>query len=245
MSRKVKALFLTSSLLETIPGLIHGFGMKGCGVRDILGRRTKSVFRLVTLNQVHSDTIRFYSRLPRIRRKGDALATDRPLLLLAVKTADCLPILMTDPKTGTAAAVHCGWRGTAARLAEKTVRVLAEAYGCRPSNLRAALGPCIGPRCYEVGEDVRLAFRKSGLPLRVFRPLRGRPGQYVLDLAEANRRQLVRAGLKERNIDPIRLCTHCRPDLCSYRREPARAGRQISFIGYDGAQGRAKKIRIV
>ncbi|MBM3297543.1 MAG: peptidoglycan editing factor PgeF [Candidatus Aminicenantes bacterium] len=232
MRRKTKARFLTAPLLDAIPGLVHGFGMKGGGARTVPGGRKDCGLRLVFLDQVHSDIIRFYSRPPRVPKPGDAAATDRPGLLPAVKTADCLPVLLADQERRVAAAVHCGWRGTAARLAEKTVRALEKRYGCRPARLRAALGPCIGPRCYEVGEDVRLAFRKAGLPLRVFKPLRGRPGKFALDLAGANRAQLLRAGLRARNIDRLPLCTHCRPDLCSYRRDPKRSGRQINFIGF-------------
>jgi len=234
MRRKSNPCFLTSPLLETIPGLVHGFGLKDCRVRDVRRADGREGFRLVALDQIHSDTIRFFSRASRIPRPGDALATDRPRILVAVKTADCLPILLADPARRAAAAVHCGWRGTAARLAEKTVRALERKYGCRASRLRAALGPCIGPRCYEVGEDVRRAFREAGLSPRDFRPRREHPGKYVFDLAGANRRQLVGAGLKSRNIDLVSLCTHCRAEFCSYRREPAAAGRQINFIGFEG-----------
>ncbi|MBN2200233.1 MAG: peptidoglycan editing factor PgeF [Candidatus Aminicenantes bacterium] len=232
MNRKGGKRFLISPLLADIPGLVHGFGMKGCGFRDAGGIGGKTGFRPVTLDQVHSDAVIFFARRPKIRKRGDALVTDRLRLLLAVKTADCLPILLADPEGRVAAAVHCGWRGTASRLAEKTVSALQRKYGCRPSSLRAALGPCIGPRCFEVGEDVRRAFRESGLSLRDFAPRRGHPGKSVLDLAGANRRQLIRAGLKKRNIELVSLCTHCRPEFFSYRRDPEAAGRQINFIGF-------------
>ena len=232
MSSRIVPAFFTSAILDRIPGFFHGFGTRRFDACALSRHRRGRRFRLVTLDQVHSDTIRFFDRPTRRRRRGDALVTARPDLLLAVKTADCLPLLLADPEKRVVAAVHCGWRGTAQRIAERTVRSLQDRYGCKPSDLRAGLGPRIGARCYEVGEDVRRALRESGLPVRFFRARRGRPGKYSFDLAAANVFQLKRAGLKDRHIDRIDLCTHCRPDLCSYRRDPLHPGRMINFIGY-------------
>jgi len=228
-------LCLTIDVLEEISFVFHGFGLKGWNL-EILQRRWK-VFHIVSLRQVHSDKFIYVDQAPSSPPRADGVVTDQPFLMLIVKTADCLPILLADPKRKGVAAVHCGWRGTAQRIAEKAVRLLEERCGCDPRSLRAGLGPCIGPSCYEVGEDVRQAFLRGALPADVFRPVAGRPGKYSLDLAAANIFQLKRAGLQESHIGRSDLCTHCRPDLCSFRRDSSRAGRALNFIGFSDSRG--------
>src|SRR5512137_2325214 len=94
--------------------------------------------------------------------------TNVPGLLLVIRTADCLPVLLVDEENRAVAAVHCGWRGTERRILEKTVKAMEGAYGSKPADMRAALGPCIGPACYEVGPEVRQAYLKAGFPASVF-----------------------------------------------------------------------------
>lgn len=113
---------------------------------------------LVTLRQIHSDVIHEASATPAHALRGDALITSAPSLLLAVQTADCVPILLVDPKRCVVAAVHAGWRGTVKRIAEKTLGRMQMLYGTRPSDVLAALGPAIGRCCYEVGPEVVQAF---------------------------------------------------------------------------------------
>ena len=149
-------------------------------------------------------------------------------MLLAIETADCLPILIVDPANRRVAAAHAGWRGTVARVAQAAVRALVAA-GSDPRQLVAALGPSIGPCCYEVGPEVEEAFGEPGS--RFF--VAGKEDRKHLDVAAANRAQLKEMGLRPANIDRVDFCTRCRADLFfSYRRDGANAGRMISVVGF-------------
>ena len=209
--------------------LAHGFGLAGLGLRGL-----KSLwpgFAAVMTKQTHSDQVTFLDGAPDKEVKGDGLATDRSGLLLIIRTADCLPILLADERRRVVAALHCGWRGTVQRLAEKAVALLHERYGCEPGGLLAAFGPCIGRYCYEVGQDVHDRFAEESMPLEVFDLHPHREGKYLLDLQAANRFQLLRAGLDPGNMNFIDDCTHCEPRMSSYRRERDKAGRMLAFIG--------------
>ena len=216
---------------ERIPFVRHGFGDSSWTDRDLrrfaAGQRLTPVF----LDQVHSDTVRFIDEAPRRRLRGDAAVTERPGHLLVVRTADCLPVLLVEPKKRVIAAVHCGWKGTAKRILEKVVGGMEERYGADPAAILAAFGPCIGPSCYEVGEDVRSAFLKSGFPESLFRPAAGRAGRYLFDLRSANRLQLLGQGVKAGHIFSADICTHCDARYPSFRRDKDACGRMLSFIG--------------
>jgi YfiH family protein len=209
--------------------LVHGFGRKGWTAADLMSRFPGYV--MVTTKQVHSDKVNFIESVPGSRPVGDGLATDQPGLLLVVKTADCLPILLADPERRVVAALHCGWRGTVERLAEKAVAALAARYGAEPAGLLAAFGPCVQKPCYEVGEDVKSRFEAAGLPLDDLEPHPSKEGKYLLDLQGANRFQLLRAGLEPGRMNFVGDCTHCQPSLSSFRREKEKAGRMLSFVG--------------
>lgn len=212
-----------------IPAIVHGFGRAGFTLADL--RVLRPGFSVVLTKQIHSDKVSFLTSAPQTLPVGDGLATDRAGLLLTVKTADCLPILLYDAEHHAAAALHCGWRGTVKRLAEKAVAALAERYGSVPSSVLAAFGPCIEKRCYEVGEDVKAKFEEAGLPLDDLEPHPAVKGKYLLDLQGANRFQLLRAGLDPGQMNFIGDCTHCEPSLASFRREKEAAGRMFSFVG--------------
>jgi hypothetical protein len=219
--------------LAAVPGLRHGFeqrlGPAGREPRRDGRRRVAQALaasgRLYLLTQVHGATVH---RAPWTGApEGDAAVTERPGVVLGVETADCLPILIVDLRHGRIAAAHAGWRGTAAGVARRSVEALV-ALGSDPAELRAALGPAIGPCCYEVGEELRAAFGPEAAPF--FRPgPRGRPH---LDVRGANVAQLLAAGLNENAIEHVDDCTFCRGDLYhSYRRDGPGAGRMISFVG--------------
>ncbi|ANM32007.1 hypothetical protein ABI59_01260 [Acidobacteria bacterium Mor1] len=153
-------------------------------------------------------------------------ATD---LLPAVRTADCVPILLADRAGRAVAAVHAGWRGTAAGIATKAVMELAR-LGVPPIELVAAIGPCIGPSSYEVSAEV--AEQVACTSGEDFSAPAGEPGKRMLDLARANRRQLSWSGLEEGNIHVAPFCTALRSDLFfSYRRDGAAAGRMMALAG--------------
>jgi len=212
--------------------------------------------RVIALHQIHSDVVHIVSDAPPEPLHGDAVMTRAPGLLLAVQTADCVPILLADTKHRAVAAVHAGWRGTLARIAAKTIGRMRAELGTRPEDVVAVLGPAIGRCCYEVGPEVALAFSgqfanaaewfdgpferlSSGeepnpLPwLTMMPPGHQPPPERVqLDLRAANRWQLLDAGVKPRNIVASALCTACRTDLLfSYRREGAATGRLMAAIG--------------
>jgi YfiH family protein len=159
------------------------------------------------------------------------VVTGLPGILLIVKTADCLPVLLVDPGRRVVAAVHCGWKGTLARLLEKTVAVMSSRCGSHPASLLAALGPCIGADCYEVGPEVREHFLAAGFPSSLFRSLSGQRSRYLFDLRGANLYVLRRLGVPAQKIFSANVCTHCAPRLPSYRRDRQKAGRMLSFIG--------------
>jgi YfiH family protein len=154
--------------------------------------------------------------------EGDVLVTARSGVALAVQTADCVPILLFSD--GGVAAVHAGWRGTAAGAAAEGVRALAEESGREPSGMHAVIGPAIGICCYEVGGEVAASF--AGDFVR-----RGCGGKFRLDLKGANRAQLVAAGVSPDRIEVLPFCTRCGgPHLASYRRDGAGAGRMIALV---------------
>ena len=164
----------------------------------------------------------------------DALISRTPKILLAVKTADCVPILLGDAKTGAFAAVHAGWRGTSSSIVLNAIRQLQNEYDARAADLRAAIGPAANSCCYEVGGEVINVF-KERFPEsdHLFTPTR--EGHARIDLHAANRDQLISAGVSPDRIHLAPLCTMDRNDLFfSYRREKklhGRVGRLMSVIG--------------
>jgi YfiH family protein len=217
--------------------------------------------RLALLRQRHTDIVHMADEAfaRGHRHVGDAMISATPGVLLAVQVADCLPILLADSRRRIVGAIHAGWRGLLKRVAEKTVGQMRLAFGCQPEDLRAAIGPGIGPCCYEVGAEVRDAFASqfayaselftegpadaeaerlalkypnlflTGAPPG-HGPVAGRT--LLLDLSAAARRQLLDAGLSERHVHLSGFCTHCRSDLFfSYRREKNHHGLQFGFIG--------------
>src|SRR5262249_28237333 len=208
--------------------------------------------RLVPLGQFHSALVRFFRTSPAQSCKGDASLTGEAGLLLAVQTADCVPILLVDPKKRAVAAIHAGWRGTLARIAEKTAGQMRMRFGSKPADLLAAVGPSIGGCCYEVGTELVSKFtsqfagaeewfdelRTGDEPnplqwLNMMPPGHQPPPKGVrLDLGKVNRAQLLAAGLAEKNIYTSDLCTACHTDLFfTSRRERARAGRLVAEVG--------------
>jgi hypothetical protein len=156
-------------------------------------------------------------------------------VLVGVKTADCVPILIGDPRTGACAAVHAGWRGTSESIVARAVERLGGEYGARAEDLIAAVGPAALGCCYEVGPEVVETFR-AGFPLYADALLAPTREEHALiDLHEANRRQLLDAGLRAENVHAAPLCTMCRTDLFfSYRREKqkhGRTGRLLAVVG--------------
>ena len=224
--------YLAVPKLTEIPWLVHGFGDAGWSEEDFLDFATPRDMRPVIMHQLHSDVIHCLDEVPAGRLEGDALMTNVPGLLLVIRTADCLPVFLVDATNQAVAAVHCGWRGTEKRILEKSVRAMAGAYGSRPTEMPAALGPCIGPACYEVGPEVRKGFLRAGFRAAVVPDCPARPGKSLLDLRAANIWLLEGLGFDKAHIfDSGPACTHCEPSLLSYRRNPGETRRMYNFIG--------------
>jgi YfiH family protein len=265
--------------LKKFPWLVHGFSTRTGGASVIdSGKRVLNLgftdwdkrenvlknratfqsaigaagFALVPLKQFHSAVVLPFAAVPGEPCKGDASLTNTKGILLGVQTADCVPILLVDPKKKAVAAVHAGWRGTLARIAEKTVGEMLARFGSKPSEILAAIGPSIGGCCYEVGtelvteflsqfagadkyfDEVRTGEEPNPLQWLNMMPPGHQPAPKTvrLDLPEANRSQLVAAGLRETNIFPSGLCTACHTSLFfSYRKEAAQSGRLLGAIG--------------
>jgi YfiH family protein len=235
--------YLTVPRLAAVPGLIHGFGRAGWSEPDFLAFAASLNARPVIMRQLHSDIVHRLDGAPAEKLEGDALMTNVMGLLLVIRTADCLPVFLVDGKNRALAAVHCGWRGTEMRILEKTVRAMGRAYGSKPGEMLAALGPSIGGTCYEVGLEVRDGFLGAGFPPGIFTKQieRGHiPGcvplpaeRSFLDLRAANVFLLEGLGFKRANIlDEDPACTHCEPSLLSYRRDPRDPRRMYNFLGF-------------
>jgi purine-nucleoside/S-methyl-5'-thioadenosine phosphorylase / adenosine deaminase len=192
--------------------------------------------RLLLVKQVHGVHVAI-ARKGRTedwqRPEADAIVTDDPHVAIGVRVADCAPVLLFDPVRNVAGAAHAGWRGTAAGTSVAAVRALAVTFGSRAADLIAAIGPCLGRCCGEVGPDVVAAFRAGGADepsLHAwFTP--GQGDRSFLDLERANRDQLERAGIDPSRIFESGLCTKThRARLHSYRGDGAAAGRLLGAI---------------
>lgn len=282
-----------SEALTRIPWLIHGFSTRVGGFsraygghalnlgftkqdsRTVVARNRaaflsrlgasigKKQWPIVTLRQIHSDLIHCVQGLPKEPLVGDGLITDRPGIVLAVLTADCLPIILIDPKQRAVGVFHAGWRGTVKRIVEKGVGEMRRWFGTLPKDIKAAIGPGIHACCYDVGPEVRQQFEsqfayagdlfqetKESDPVREKYPLlflsarapghSELPTKIFLDLVEANRRQLISACVLPKNISASPLCTACRADLLfSYRAEKGVTGRMMGVAGIGGSFSKA------
>ena len=195
-------------------------------------------------------------------RKADGILTREPGILVGIQVADCIPVLVVDRRKKIVAAIHAGWRGTVQRIVESGVGRMQMEFGCRPSDLIAAIGPGIGPCCYAVGEEVVSEFQSQFAyadslfhevydeePVRLRYPMlfltQRAPGhspigpQIHLDLVEANRRQLVAAGVKAKAIEVVGGCTMCRRELFfSHRGSQGHAGRMMAVVGVRATKNR-------
>jgi len=281
---RVKPLtILQSESLARIPWLLHGFSTRLGGSSKIYGaalnlgftkqdsrlavERNRWAFlkklgaiengrpwSLVTLRQIHSDIIQCVGDVPEKILAGDGLITRTPGIVLAVLTADCLPVILVDTKRRAVGVFHAGWRGTLKRIVEKAVGEMRRCLGTQARDIKAAIGSGIHGCCYEVGAEVRQQFEsqfeyaaelfrevKESDPIREKYPLlflsarapghSELPKKIFLDLVEANRQQLIAAGVSAKNISASPLCPACRTDLLfSHRAERGITGRLMAAV---------------
>ena len=282
-SSKISVLQLDS--LSKIPWLLHGFSTRLGGVSRAYGgnslnlgftkedsrravEQNRAAFLkrlgatkagralpLVTLKQIHSDLIYLVKRVPAKPLVGDGLITNTSGLMLAVQTADCLPVILVDTKSRAVGVFHAGWRGTIQRIVEKGVGEMRRHFGTSPRNIKAAIGPGVHGCCYQVGPEVRDRFESQfAYAARLFRETKETneiherypllfltarapghselPKKIFLDLVEANHRQLQSVGVPAKNIAASKLCTACNPQkLFSYRAEKGVTGRLMGAVG--------------
>ncbi|MDR3162924.1 MAG: peptidoglycan editing factor PgeF [Helicobacteraceae bacterium] len=209
--------------------------------RDSVSKRLE-IDRLVVAKQVHGSDVVLIDTAPREPKVCDAMIADKADLPLTILTADCVPILLFDPKTRSIGVAHAGWRGSAAMIAVKTVRAMTKRFGAKPDDLIAGIGPSICDGCYHVGDEVITTWGKLD---KEFRPaLKSRRGaesktrlqrrqktskEYFLHLQLANRLMLRSVGVNEKNIETISFCTYETTSLFSYRRDSG-CGRFASVI---------------
>jgi polyphenol oxidase len=210
---------------------------------------------LATVRQVHSDLIQCISNAPKHTLAGDGLISCTPGIMLSVLTADCLPVVVVDTRLKAVGVFHAGWRGTLKRIIEKGVGEMRRHFGSRPQDMKAAIGPGIRGCCYEVGPELKDKFQAQfSYAHDLFRETKDRdeihekypllfltarapghselPKKIFLDLAAANRRQLMDAGVPPENIFDLSLCTSCRSDLFfSHRAEKGMTGRMMAVVG--------------
>ena len=198
---------------------------------------------LVMTRQVHGAAVRAVGRedvkgdlLDPVPFEADGLTTDVPGVALFIFSADCVPILFFDPAARAVGACHAGWRGTAGAIARATVTAMAARYGCRPSDIRAAIGPAIGPCCFETDEDVPQAMEAALGPLA--RPHMARAGEkWHVDLKAINRAILLEAGLAPEHIDVSDACTCCAHErFWSHRYTGGRRGSQAAAVLLEGGR---------
>jgi polyphenol oxidase len=248
VKRQDQITFVQSEALGRVPGIVHGFSTRRGDRGDLtLGPHSSpdpmvqinrvrflaaigaAGWPIMKLKQVHSGIVVDMNDTSAASDavEGDAAVTALEGIMLAVQTADCVPVLIADSGASAVAAIHAGWRGTAAGIAEAAVARLQDRFFIDPRNLVAVIGPHIGVCCYEVGEDVLAAM--PGCQVFEHKPEWPKPH---LNLAEANRLQLLNAGVPAEQIEISSLCTRCRPDLFhSYRRDAKKTGHMLSVIG--------------
>jgi YfiH family protein len=226
----------------------HGFTSRALRLRAshnrpddwalVAGSLGVSPRRLIRVRQVHGTSVLSLERGVGPLPDGpftaaDAITTNDPDQAIAVQVADCVPILLADPATGAVGAVHAGWRGTAAGAVREAVAAMIASYGCDPSRLVTAIGPSIGPCCYEVGSDVEEAYVAAGHSRdRLSRWFVRQSGARArLDLWEATGDQLRDAGVEPSRIHAARLCTAHLPQwFFSYRRDGESTGRMAAAV---------------
>jgi YfiH family protein len=244
--------------IENLPKVRHGFSSRGISPEPATGdlnlghvpwdprphveenrRRFLTALgirpdHLATVAQIHSaefHIIKTRADQWNPHTRGDALATAEPGVALAVQVADCFPVLISDPRAGVIAAVHAGWRGSLARILERTLKGLQSHLNTHPADTLVAIGPGIRSCCYEVGLEVASAFELGFPGVHLCTPRPEEEGRFLLDLPRALSIQVLEAGVPLENLFDLGLCTHCNPhEFFSHRGEGPRAGRMMGVI---------------
>jgi YfiH family protein len=245
MSAEEKKAFITLPALDTTGSIRHAFTTRQGG----LGARNSGIKspddwnavaqafgiapdRLVTVNQVHGESIVTVDKqnyASALSLQADGLITNARGIAIGIETADCVPVLLIDPISPAIGAVHAGWRSTVQKIVQKAIQRMQDEFGSDPSRMIAAIGPAIGPECYEVDEPVMGPVRRNFLFWNEVAVSRGND-KWGLDLVKLNRLELMQSGLAEKNVHSLGICTCCRKDLFYSFRAEGRTGRMLSAV---------------
>lgn len=221
--------FLQSETLTTFGGVVHGFADRNIGANSSAIENQFDLSKVAQLKQVHSGDVIIVEDVENHDdlTEADALITALKGFAVAVRTADCVPILIVDKGQTVVAAVHAGWRGTWSEIAVNTVNKIESEFGIGSGNLTAVIGPSIKNCCYEVEQDVSSLFKERFDNTSQYLSNKGH-SKYLLDLSIANRIQLQAAGVGK--VEILNICTKCDNRFYSYRREGKGVSTQLSFI---------------
>ncbi len=212
----------------------------GAGVEAFSTRRESELpYPVIQGHQVHEAKVAFIEK-PGMKREElegyDVFVTTLPGVAIGVRTADCVPVLLYDPVKRVVAAAHAGWKGTVLHISEKTVELMTVRYRCDAADIRAVLGPSIGPKSFQVGEEVAEKFKEAGFPMDEIWSFRGpgdgtpMSGGHHIDLWKANRWLLEQLGIPAESIEVLGIDTYTTESLFSARREGVSCGRIINSI---------------
>ena len=224
--------YLTFSFLDKFDFLFHGFTLKNkidekTVLQKILREKGFSSFPVISLNQLHSDKVILFSQKKELTKKfsGDAILTKQPNLVLTVSVADCVPIFLVNPKEKIVGLIHSGWKGSLLNIVSEALKYAKEGWNAHAKDFFALLAPSIQNCCYEIGKEMAILFDEKFIN-------NSSKNNSKLDLPGLNITQLLKAGVKRKNIFQIRDCTCCKNQIFySYRKERENAGRMMAFIG--------------
>jgi YfiH family protein len=247
--------YYTCQAFESLPWLRHGFSTRHGGVSGTLNLQEASwdstdrvqqnrrrflaalqmdASSLFTMHQTHSNRVHVIKNLEDSKNwlEGDAFITRVENAALAIKTADCLPVLIADPIHVAVGAVHSGWRGTLLRILPNTIQAMQQTFGSDPAELLIAVGPGIRACCFEVGAEVVQLFKESYPESAFAQPILERPEKYLIDLVKILQIQMDAVGILPQNRHDLGICTCCNTqDFFSYRAEGFASGRMMAIIG--------------
>jgi len=223
--------YIKSSILSNIPSVKHGFIYQEnpLNISDI--SKNMGFDNIKTVKQVHGSDIVYLNDVNKYEKsyEGDAIVSHLKGYAVGVYTADCVPILIVDTYNGYFGVIHAGWKGTLAGVTEKVSDYIISELDCKCENIKAAIGPCIESKCYEIGTDIADQFKSRFIDSNYY--LTKKEGtKYNLDLRNANIKQLNSKGIT--SVEIVDICTKCDLNYPSYRRDGKNAGRMLSFIGF-------------
>ena len=225
VKRVSQVTFLHSEKLGRIPRIVHAFSTRQGERNDFLAAVGVPGWPVMKLKQVHSGIVceMHDTTAANDPVEGDAAVTALAGVVLAIQTADCVPILLADFQLRAVAAIHAGWRGTQKKILENALKLMKSNWNSQTRDIRVVIGPGLKSCCYQVGEEFLNYFTGEN-------EVKMHNGQFYLDLVQANKNQMRKEGMRDIQIYDCNFCTFCNPNFFSYRRDKEKAGRMISVM---------------